>query len=299
MRLYLIDGTYELYRSYYGAPKRAAADGREVGAVHGIVGSTLRLLAEPEVTHVAAAFDSVIESFRNDLYAGYKSGEGIEEDLHAQFPLAERAVRACGVTVWPMYEYETDDALATAAMRWADDVDQVVVMSPDKDMTQLYGHPNVVGYNVRTRQFMDAEGVVDKFGVAPESIPDYLALVGDAADGYPGVKGWGAKSASTVLARYRHLEDIPLESSLWTVPVRGAETLVASLRACIGDALLYRYLALLRRDVPLPDSLSDLKWKGVPRETFETLCDELDFDTLRDRPSRWRETQSPFGESAE
>jgi len=298
MRLYLIDGTYELYRSYYGAPKRTTADGREVGAVHGIVGSTLRLLAEPEVTHVAAAFDSVIESFRNDLYPGYKTGAGIEEDLHAQFPLAERAVRACGVTVWPMYEYETDDALATAAMRWADDVEQVVVMSPDKDMTQLYGHPRVVGYNVRTRQFMDADGVFDKFGVGPESIPDYLALVGDAADGYPGLKGWGAKSASTVLARYKHIEDIPLESSLWSVPVRGAETLVTSLRAGIGDALLYRYLALLRRDVPLPDSLFFFEWKGVPRETFETLCDELGFGTLRDRPSRWREARSPSAESA-
>ena len=287
MRLYLIDGTYELFRSYFGAPKRRTTDGREAGAVHGIVASTLRLLAEDGVTHVAAAFDSVIESFRNEIYPFYKTGAGTPEDLMEQFPLAERAMRACGVTVWPMYEYETDDALATAALRWVDDVEQVVVMSPDKDMAQLYGHPGIVGYNVRTRRFMDAEGVEAKFGVPPEFIPDYLALVGDAADGFPGLKGWGAKSASTVLAKYKHIENIPLEASLWNVPVRGAETLVASLRANVGDALLFRYLAKLRRDVPLPDSLSDLEWKGAPRETFEALCDELSFGTLRDRPSRW------------
>lgn len=287
MRLYLIDGTYELFRSYFGAPKRKSADGGEVGAVHGIMASTLRLLEESEVTHVAAAFDSVIESFRNEVYPAYKTSAGIPEDLLEQFPLAERAVRACGVTVWPMYEYETDDALASAALRWADEVEQVVVMSPDKDMTQLYGHPKIVGYNVRTRQFMDAEGVAEKFGVEPESIPDYLALVGDTADGYPGLKGWGAKSASTVLAKFKHIEDIPLEPALWNLPVRGAETLVASLRAGIGNALLFRYLALLRRDVPIPDSLADLEWKGAPRETFQSLCDELGFGTLRDRPSRW------------
>ena len=288
MRLYLIDGTSELFRAYFGAPKRRVA-GKEVGAVHGIIGATLRLLAEPEVTHVAAAFDSVIESFRNELYPPYKTGEGTPEELLDQFPLAERALRACGVTVWPMYEYETDDALATAAMRWANDVEQVVIMSPDKDMAQLYGHPRVVGYNVRTRQFMDAGGVVEKFGVAPESIPDYLALVGDTADGFPGLKGWGAKSASTVLAKYKHLEGIPLEASLWNVPVRGAETLAASLRSGVGDALLFRYLAYLRRDVPLPDTLADLEWQGAPRETFEALCDEFRFGTLRDRPSRWAE----------
>ena len=289
MKLYLIDGTYELFRSYFGAPKRTLPGGGDAGAVHGIIGSTLRLLDDPEVTHIAAAFDSIVESFRNDIYPGYKTGAGVPEDLLEQFPLAERGMRAIGVTVWPMYEYETDDALATAAVRWSEDVDQVVVMSPDKDMTQLYGHPRVVGYNVRTRQFMDADGVVDKFGVPPESITDYLALVGDTADGYPGLKGWGPKSASTVLAKFGHIEDIPLDAALWNLPVRGAETLAGSLRAGIGEALLYRYLALLRRDVPLPDSLVDLEWKGVPRDIFESLCDELGFGTLRDRPSRWLE----------
>ena len=289
MKLYLIDGTYELFRSYFGARKRTSPGGRESGAVHGIIASTLRLLESSEVTHVAAAFDSVIESFRNDVYPPYKTSAGVPEDLLEQFPLAERAMRTIGVTVWPMYEYETDDALATAAMRWANDVEQVVVMSPDKDMTQLYGHPKVVGYNVRTGLFMDADGVVEKFGVPPESIPDYLALVGDTADGYPGLKGWGAKSASTVLAKFPHIEDIPLEVSLWNVPVRGSETLAASLRSGVGDALLYRYLALLRPDVPLPDSLADLEWKGARREPFEALCDELGFGTLRARPRLWVE----------
>ncbi len=287
MKLHLIDGTYELFRAYYGAPKRAAPDGREVGATYGITASTLALLAEPGVTHVAAAFDSVIESFRNDVYAGYKTSAGIEPELHAQFPLAERALRAIGVTVWSMYEYETDDALATAAARWADDVEQVVVLSPDKDMAQLYGHPNVVGYNVRQKTFMDREGVVEKFGVEPESIPDYLALVGDSADGYPGLSGWGAKSASTVLAKYRHIEDIPLDAGHWRVKVRGAEKLAATLRSHVGDALLYRYLAQLRRDVPLAETLSDLEWRGVPRQRFEGFCAELGFARLLTRPVAW------------
>jgi 5'-3' exonuclease len=287
VKLHLIDGTYELFRSYFGAPKRTAPDGREVGATRGILASTLGLLAEPGVTHVAAAFDSIIESFRNDVYPGYKTSAGIEEDLLAQFSLAERAMRAIGVTVWSMYEYETDDALATAAARWASDVDQVVVMTPDKDMAQLYGDPKVVGYNVRTRTFMDRDGVVEKFGVEPESIPDYLALVGDSADGYPGLPGWGAKTAATVLARYRKLEHIPLEFSQWQVPVRGAEKLAATLRRQIGEALLYRFLAELRRDVPLPESLADLEWQGVPRDRFVDLCNELGFTDLEERPSRW------------
>ena len=289
VRLHLIDGTYELFRAYFGAPKRDAPDGREVGGTYGITASTLALLADPGVTHVAAAFDSVIESFRNDVYPGYKTGAGIEPDLLAQFPLAERAMHAIGVTVWSMYEYETDDALATAAVRWADDVEQVVVLTPDKDMAQLYGHPNVQGYNVRQKTFMDRAGVVEKFGVAPESIPDYLALVGDSADGYRGLPGWGAKSAATVLAHYGHIEDIPLDVSLWQVKVRGAEKLAATLRAQVGDALLYRYLAQLRRDVPLAETLDDLRWNGVPRKRFEAFCDEMGFTQLVDRPGKWAE----------
>ena len=287
MKLHLIDATYELFRSYFGVPNRQAPDGREVGGTYGIVASTLSLLAEPGVTHVAAAFDSVIESFRNEVYPTYKSGEGIEAELLAQFPLAERAMRAIGVKVWSMYDYETDDAIATAAVRWADDVDQVVVLSPDKDMAQLYGHPNVVGYDRRRGAFIDVAEVIEKFGVVPESIPDYLALVGDAADGFPGLPGWGAKSAAAVLGRYGTLEEIPLEAARWDVAVRGADKLATTLKLGMGQALLYRFLAQLRRDVPLTDRLEDLEWRGVPRRPFLDLCEELGFDTLADRPHRW------------
>jgi 5'-3' exonuclease len=287
MKLYLIDGTYELFRAHFGAPPRTAPDGREVGATEGILASTLSLLAEPEVTHVAASFDSVVESFRNEVFSGYKTGEGIEPELLNQFPLAERAMRAIGVTVWSMYDYEADDGLATGARRWVDDVEQVVVMSPDKDMCQLYDDPRIVGYDRRKGSFIDRDAVVEKFGVEPASIPDWLALVGDAADGLPGLAGWGAKSSGTILSRYGHLEGIPLDESLWDVKVRGAAKLAATLREHIGDALLYRYLAQLRTDVPLPDSLADLKWKGVPRVRFESFCDELGFRRLKERPERW------------
>lgn len=287
MQLHLIDGTYELFRAYFGVPKRHAPDGREVGAIYGITAATLGLLAEDGVTHVAAAFDSVIESYRNDVFPGYKTGVGIEEELLAQFPLAEEALRSLGVTVWPMYEYETDDALATAAVRWADDFDQVVVHSPDKDMAQLYGHPHVVGYDRRRGHFIDADAVREKFGVAPESIPDYLALVGDTADGLPGLPGWGAKSSSTILARYGHLEGIPLEVERWDVGLRGAAKLAATLRERMGEALLYRFLAQLRRDVPLQESPAELEWHGVPRDHFLAFCEEMGFTQLRDRPHRW------------
>jgi len=289
MKLHLVDGTYELFRAHFGVPARTTPDGRPVGATYGLVASTLALLAEPGITHVAAAFDSVVESFRNDVFPAYKAGEGIEPELLDQFPLAERAMRAIGVATWSMYEFEADDALATAAHRWRGEVEQVVILSPDKDMAQCFGEPGVVGYDRRKGAFIDSAGVVEKFGVAPESIPDYLALVGDTADGLPGLPGWGAKSSATVLAHYRHLESIPLEVSRWEIAVRGADNLCATLRAQMGDALLYRFLAQLRLDVPLPDSLADLEWRGVPTASFERLCDELGFDRLRDRPHRWRE----------
>ena len=196
-------------------------------------------------------------------------------------------MRAIGISVWSMYDYEADDALATGALRWAGDVEQVIVMTPDKDLCQLYGDPRIVGYDRRKQAFIDAAGVVAKFGVEPASIPDYLGLVGDAADALPGLPGWGAKSTGTVLARYRDLEAIPLDAALWDVKVRSAERLAATLREGIGEALLYRFLARLRTDVPLPDSLADLEWLGVPRERFQALCDELGFDTLAERPARW------------
>jgi len=287
-KLYLIDGTYELFRHHFGAPPRQTPDGTEIGATAGIVASTLALLTDPDVTHIAAAFDSVIESFRNVMYPTYKDSTGMEEDLLNQFPIAERAMRAIGVTVWSMYDYEADDALATGATRWVDDVDEVVVMTPDKDLSQLYGDPRIRGYSRREGSFIDRDAVIEKFGVEPESIPDYLGLVGDTADGFPGLPGWGAKSSGIVLARYGHLESIPLDASLWDVKVRGADKLGATLVEQMGEALLYRYLAQLRTDVPLPDSLADLEWQGVPRGRYEGLCDELGFDGLKDRPDRWQ-----------
>ncbi len=287
MKLYLIDGTYELFRHHFGAPPRQTPDGIEIGATAGLVASTLALLADSEVTHIAAAFDSVIESFRNEMFPVYKDSTGMEQDLLDQFPIAERAMRATGVTVWSMYDYEADDALATGARRWVDDVDEVVVLTPDKDLSQLYGDPKIRGYSRRQGVFIDRDAVVEKFGVEPESIPDWLGLVGDAADGLPGLPGWGAKSSATILARYGHLENIPLDASQWDVKVRGADKLAATLVEHISEALLYRYLALLRTDVPLPDSLGDLEWNGAPRQRYEALCDELGFSDLKSRPQRW------------
>jgi len=286
-KLHLLDGTYELFRSYFGAPPRKAPNGGEIGAVHGVMMSTLNLLQEDGVTHLGAAFDSEIRSFRNDLYDGYKSEAGVPPELLAQFPIVEDAMEVLGVPVWRMDEYEADDALATAAARFADEVEQVVIMSPDKDMTQCIVGQKIVGFDRRKKAFIDEAGVFEKFGVGPESIPDYLGLVGDTADGFPGVRGWGAKSASLVLAKYRHIERIPLEADLWEVAVRGAERLVETLRSSITEALLFRFLAVLRRDVPLTETLADLEWKGVPRERFTDFCDQYGFGSLRERPKVW------------
>lgn len=239
------------------------------------------------MTHLAAAFDTVIESFRNEVFPAYKTGEGIDEVLLGQFGLAERAMRTIGVTVWSMVEFEADDALASGAGRWSPEVEQVVVLTPDKDLAQCYGDPKVVGYDRRRQMFIDSAGVIAKFGVRPESIPDYLALVGDSADGLPGLPGWGAKSSSVLLARYGHLEQIPLQATRWDVKVRSADKLAMTLRTRMGDALLYRFLAQLRFDVPLDEDLADLEWNGVHREPFHELCDELGFDRLRDRPNKW------------
>ena len=287
MKLHLIDGTYELFRSHFGVPSRQDHDGNEIGATYGILASTLALLADDDVTHVAAAFDTVIESFRNDVYAGYKTSEGMEAELLRQFPIAEEALRVAGVAVWSNYEFETDDALATAAVRWADDVDQVVVMSPDKDMSQLYGDPKIVGYNRREQAFITEASVIEKFGVVPESIPDYLGLVGDSADGFPGLPGWGAKSSATLLGRYGHLEDIPLDHERWDVKVRGAAKLAETLRTHMGDALLFRFLAQLRRDVPIEDELADLEWRGAHRDAYVEFCERHGLEALIDRPHRW------------
>ncbi len=287
MRLHLLDGTYELFRSYFGAPPRRAPDGLEIGAVHGLMASTLNLLQEEGVTHLGAAFDSEIRSFRNELFPAYKTEAGVPAELLAQFPHAEEGLEAIGVVVWRMVEYEADDAIASAAAKYADQVEQVVMLSPDKDLAQCVRGAKVVGYDRRRGAFIDEEGVWAKFGVAPESIPDYLALVGDSADGLPGLPGWGPKSSALALAEYGHIEFIPLEVALWKPGVKGAERLVAALRDGIAGALVYRFLATLRRDVPIDDDLDDLEWRGVPRQRFLDFCDRWGFGSLRERPRRW------------
>jgi len=284
MKIHLVDGTYELFRSYFGAPPKKAPDGREVGATAGLLRSLFMLVATPGVTHVACAFDHVIESFRNDLFPGYKTGAGVEADLLAQFPLAERAVSALGIVVWPMVEFEADDALATAASRFKDQpgVEQVVICSPDKDLAQAVSGVSVVCWDRRRDIFLDDEGVLKKFGVRPHSIPDWLALVGDAADGFPGIPAWGAKSASAVLSRFDHLESIPEDPRELGLPVGRASRLVESLAAHRKEAFLYRRLATLRDDVPLEEGLADLEWRGAKAE-LEEVCQELGDEELLKR----------------
>lgn len=276
MQIHLVDGTYELFRSHFGAPPSTAPDGREVGATRGLLRSLHALLRQPEVTHVACAFDTVVESFRNDMFDGYKTGEGTPPELLAQFELAERAVRGLGVKVWSMVEFEADDGLASGAERFKADprVERVVLCSPDKDLAQVVDETTVC-FDRRKQVVLDIEGVIGKFGVPPASIPDWLALVGDSADGIPGIPRWGAKSSSTVLARYLHLDEIPDDPAEWDVKVRGAASLAASLAGARDDAALYRDLATLRRDVPLEDDLDALRWPGIDRALLDPVCDEL------------------------
>jgi 5'-3' exonuclease len=288
MRLHLIDATFELFRAYYAMPSARAPDGREVGAVRGLTSSMLALLRAPEVTHLAAATDHVIESFRNRLFAGYKTSDGVPPDLLAQFPIAEDALRAVGITVWPMVEFEADDALATGAARFGADVEQVVILSPDKDLAQCVVGAHVVTHDRLRGITYDEAGVQAKFGVPPASIPDYLALVGDSADGIPGLPGWGARSAAIVLAAYGCIEAIPADPAQWTVAVRGRERLAATLAARRQDARLYKTLATLRDDVPLEEPLAALRWEGTPRSAYLSLCERLGFVDLATRPSRWR-----------
>lgn len=262
-------------------------DGQDMRATLGILESTLSLLREPGVTHLAASFDTVIESFRNEMFPMYKSSEGIDEDLLRQFPFAEEALEAIGVVVWRNIEFEADDALAAAAVRWVDDVEQVVICSPDKDMTQVVIADRIVTYNRREQKMIGEDGVVEKFGVHPESIPDYLALVGDTADRVPGLAGWGAKSAATVLAKFPRLELIPPDPADWGVKVRGAEKLAATLAEHREEAYLFRELTTLRLDVPIGESLDDLEWKGVPEDRFGTFCDTWGFDASSINVHRW------------
>jgi 5'-3' exonuclease len=276
LKVYLVDGTYELFRHYYAMPSARDADGREVAAVRGVVGSVLGML-KGGVTHIAVATDKVIESFRNELWPGYKTGEGVEPDLLVQFPLLEEALAAAGIVVWPMVEFEADDALAAGAALSAKDerVEQVVICTPDKDLAQCVRGDSVVQLNRRTGVTCDESGVVQKFGVPPASIPDYLALVGDAADGYPGLPGWGAKSSAAVLAKFGRIEAIPADSREWGVNAANANALAATLVREREQALLFRTLATLRTDIPLFDDVDSLRWRG-PTPEFAAIGERLD-----------------------
>ena len=292
MKLHLVDATFELFRAFYSRPPRRAPDGRPVNAVQGLVDSMLSLLREPDVTHIGAATDYVIESWRNDLFRGYKSSAGVDPELMAQFRDAERGLRALGIPVWAMVEDEADDAIAAAIDRFGGDprITQIVICSVDKDLGQLVDGSRIVLRDRMRKVEYDEDGIVGKFGVRPSSIPDYLALVGDSSDGFPGLPGWGAKSAATVLAKFPHLEDIPASVLEWEVDIRNASRLAATLEQQRADAILYRRLATLNRDARIDDvtgTLDELAWTGVPRDEFVALCDELGFDTVRERVHRW------------
>ena len=290
MEIHLIDGTYELFRHFYAVPHARDAEGREVGAVRGVLASVLGML-KGGVTHLGVATDHVIESFRNSLWPGYKTGDGINPDLLAQFPLLEDVLSAAGIVVWPMVEFEADDALASAASAAAHNpqVERVVICTPDKDLAQCVRGTRVVQLNRRTGAFYDESGVIQKFGVRPESIPDYLALVGDTADGYPGLRGWGAKSAAAVLAKFGHLESIPQASRDWQLNAGNADTLAATLVRDWETALLFRTLATLRTEIVLFDDVDRLRWSG-PTPAFDEIGKRLDAaktekTTRKDRPS--------------
>jgi 5'-3' exonuclease len=286
LEIYLVDGTYELFRHYYAVPSARDADGREVGATRGVLRSMLGMLKN-DVTHLAVATDHVVESFRNGLWAGYKTSEGVEPELLAQFPLLEEVLAAAGIKVWPMVEFEADDALAAAASVAARDaqVERVIICTPDKDLGQCVVGARVVQLNRRTNLILDEPGVVQKFGVLPESIPDYLALVGDTADGYPGLRGWGAKSTAAVLAKFLHLEAIPADSREWHVNAANAGALADVLVREKQNALLFRKLATLRTDIPLFDDLDQLRWKG-PTPEFEKIAARLDAAVTEGSKSR-------------
>ncbi len=287
MDVYLIDGTYELFRHYYAVPSLRDRAGREVGAVRGVLVSLLGMMRAG--THIGVATDHVIESFRNRLWSGYKTGDGVPSDLLAQFQLLEEMLSALGVAVWPMVEYEADDALAAAAAKAAADprVDRVLICTPDKDLAQAVRGTRVLQMDRRRRTVRDEAGVIARFGVGPASIPDYLALVGDAADGYPGLPGWGSKSAAAVLAKFHHLESIPADAGTWSVNAVRAGTLAATLEKQRDRALLFRDLATLRTDIALFDTVDELCWTG-PSPAFASLAAHLEELTAGTAPSKAR-----------
>ena len=299
MDIHLVDGTYELFRHYYALPSARDEDGREVAAVRGVLASVLGIISGG-ATHIAVATDHVIESFRNGLWPGYKTGAGIEPELLAQFPLLEDALSSAGIVVWPMVEFEADDALAAAALAAARDtrVERVIICTPDKDLAQCVRGTRIVQLNRRTRITLDEQGVVQKFGVSPASIPDYLALVGDAADGYPGLPGWGAKSSAAVLAKFVHLESIPMDCREWRVNATNASALADTLCRERDRALLFRTLATLRTDIALFEDVQQLRWKG-PAPAFTALAARLDAAlTETRRPVSRRSLSAPILGSA-
>jgi 5'-3' exonuclease len=292
MKVHLVDGTYELFRYHFALPSHMTTDGMEVAATRGLVGTCLQLLEEG-ATHVGVATDHIIESFRNDLWAGYKTSAGMPPDLLSQFGLAEEALEAAGFTVFPMVEFEADDALAAAAsIASADDaVEQVIICTPDKDLGQCVVGDRVVQLDRRRELLINEDGVREKFGVGPASIPDYLALVGDSADGFPGLVGWGAKSAAAVLARYEHLEAVPALSADWDLAVRGAGKLAKTLQDDFELALLFRRIATVERDAPTITEVSELEWTG-PRPELVDLCGRIDASGLVDRAVKLAEARS-------
>jgi 5'-3' exonuclease len=275
VQVYVVDGTYELFRHFFAVPSAVDAKGQEVGAVRGVLASVLSML-ERDVTHIGVATDHVVESFRNDLYRGYKTGEGVPLELLSQFPILEEALEAMGVVVWPMVYYEADDALASAAFKASQDdrVSRVIICTPDKDLSQCVVGTRVVQLDRRRDIERDEAAVVAKFGVTPQSIPDYLAVVGDSADGFPGVAGWGSKAAAMTLSRYQHLEEIPKDWRKWHPSIARARTLSEALFNNWSDALLFRDLATLRLDVPVFDAVEDLRWQG-PRLDFDDYSDRM------------------------
>ena len=275
MDISLIDGTYELFRYFYAVPSSKNASGQEIGAVRGLLGSILTMI-EGGATHIGVATDHVIESFRNDLYPGYKTGEGVDAALFSQFPILEKALQSLGVLVWPMIEFEADDALASAAAKAAKDkrVRRVIICTPDKDLSQCVVASRVVQLDRRRESLRDEAGVIAKFGIKPCSIPDYLAVVGDSADGFPGIAGWGAKAAAAVFSQYPHLEDIPKDWQHWDASLRRARPLAETLFAGWDDALLFRTLATLRVDVPVFRSIDELRWRG-PAKDFKQTCERM------------------------
>jgi 5'-3' exonuclease len=290
MRLHVVDGTYELFRAHFSPRPGHAARGKDLKATVGFAASMLALVQDPDerVSHVAVAFDNPIRSVRNDWFDGYKTDEGVPRELLDQFDLVEDAARALGLVVWSMDRYEADDALATAARRWRDDVEQVRILTPDKDLGQSLRGERVVQVDRVRRKVIDEAELWRRRGVRPASVPDFLALVGDTADGIPGVAGFGEKTAAALLARFDHVEAIPADAAAWPPGIRGADRLAAELAREMDAAILYRKLATLIEDVPLEQTLDDLAWTGVPRDAFLAWCDRVEVTTMRATPARWR-----------